>query len=153
MPGASRTLAADALDEVWAAADHFVIAAPATAATQHLVGAPQLAAMPPHAWMVNIARGSLIDTDALVAALAARRDRAAPALDVTDPEPLPDGHPLWAEPRALITPHVANPLERAVPRTWPSGSRRTSAASPPARTCSRPSIRARATEPGPGPRR
>jgi phosphoglycerate dehydrogenase-like enzyme len=60
------------------------------------------------AWLVNVARGSLVDTGALVAALAAGSIAGA-ALDVTDPEPLPDGHPLWSEPRALITPHVANP--------------------------------------------
>jgi phosphoglycerate dehydrogenase-like enzyme len=60
------------------------------------------------AWLVNVARGSLVDTDALVAALAAGTIGGA-ALDVTDPEPLPDGHPLWSEPRALITPHIANP--------------------------------------------
>ena len=64
--------------------------------------------MKPHSWIVNIARGSLIDTDALVAALEAEAIGGA-ALDVTDPEPLPDGHPLWSSPRALITPHVANP--------------------------------------------
>ena len=55
--------------------------------------------MKPHSWIVNIARGSLIDTDALVEALRARAIGGA-ALDVTDPEPLPDGHPLWASPRA-----------------------------------------------------
>ena len=59
-----------------------------------------------HSWVVNIARGSLIDTDALVEALP--RIGGA-ALDVTDPEPLPDGHPLWECANALITPHVANP--------------------------------------------
>ena len=64
--------------------------------------------MKPHSWVVNIARGSLIDTDALVDALEAEQIGGA-ALDVTDPEPLPDGHPLWDSPRALITPHVANP--------------------------------------------
>ena len=64
--------------------------------------------MKPHAWIVNIARGSLIDTDALVEALQEERIGGA-ALDVTDPEPLPDGQPLWDSPRALITPHVANP--------------------------------------------
>jgi phosphoglycerate dehydrogenase-like enzyme len=106
--GRDGTLPADRLDEVWTCADHVVIAAPATAATRHLVGAAELAAMQPHAWLVNVARGSLIDTDSLVAALAAGTIGGA-ALDVTDPEPLPDGHPLWDEPRALITPHVANP--------------------------------------------
>jgi D-2-hydroxyacid dehydrogenase (NADP+) len=106
--GADRTLPADRLGEVWGTADHFVIAAPATDATRHVVGAAELAQMKPHSWIVNIARGSLIDTDALVQALEEERIGGA-ALDVTDPEPLPDGHPLWSSPRAIITPHVANP--------------------------------------------
>ena len=112
VPGAARTLAADRLGEVWGAADHFVIAAPATSATRHLVGAAELAQMREHAWIVNIARGSLIDTDALALSLRERRIGGA-ALDVTDPEPLPDGHPLWD--LALITPHIANP-EHALTR-------------------------------------
>lgn len=106
--GADRTLGADHLGEVWGTADHFVIAAPATDATRHLVGAQELAQMKPHSWIVNIARGSLIDTDALVDALREQRIGGA-GLDVTDPEPLPDGHPLWELERAIITPHVANP--------------------------------------------
>ena len=108
--GRDDTWPADRLPEVWSAADHFVIAAPATDGTRHLVGAAELAQMKPHSWIVNIARGSLIDPDALVEALREERIGGA-ALDVTDPEPLPDGHPLWSEPRALITPHVANPPE------------------------------------------
>jgi D-3-phosphoglycerate dehydrogenase len=108
VPGASRSLSAEQVDEVWSAADHFVLAAPATGATRHLVGPEQLADMRPHSWIVNIARGSLIDTDALVDALREGRIGGA-ALDVTDPEPLPDGHPLWTAPNALITPHIANP--------------------------------------------
>jgi phosphoglycerate dehydrogenase-like enzyme len=106
--GRDGTLPADRLGEVWPRAHHVVVAAPATGATRHLVGASELAAMREDAWLVNVARGSLVDTDALVAALAAG-EIAGAALDVTDPEPLPDGHPLWHEPRALITPHVANP--------------------------------------------
>lgn len=104
--GRDGTLPVERLDEVWDAADHFVIAAPATDGTRHLVGADELARMKPHTWIVNIARGSLIDTDALVAALDSI---GGAALDVTDPEPLPDGHPLWSAPNVLITPHVANP--------------------------------------------
>ena len=73
-----------------------------------MIGARELGAMQDHAWVVNVARGSLIDTNALVEALAEERIGGA-ALDVTDPEPLPDGHPLWTEPRALITLHTANP--------------------------------------------
>jgi D-3-phosphoglycerate dehydrogenase len=108
--GAAESVAAADLDGVWPRADVVVVAAPATDATARLVGAQELAALPPDAWLVNVARGTLVDTDALVEALAAGRIGGA-ALDVTDPEPLPDGHPLWGEPRALITPHAANPTE------------------------------------------
>jgi D-3-phosphoglycerate dehydrogenase len=106
--GRDATLPVERIGEVWPRAQFVVIAAPATAATRHLVGAAELVAMREDAWLVNVARGALVDTDALVAALAAGEIGGA-ALDVTDPEPLPDGHPLWTEPRALITPHVANP--------------------------------------------
>ena len=106
--GRDGTLPIERVGEVWPHADFVVIAAPSTPATRHLVGAAELAAMREDGWLVNVARGSLVDTDALVAALAAGEIGGA-ALDVTDPEPLPDGHPLWTEPRALITPHVANP--------------------------------------------
>jgi phosphoglycerate dehydrogenase-like enzyme len=70
--------------------------------------------MKPTAILVNIARGGLVDTDAVVAALRSRTIAGA-ALDVTDPEPLPDGHPLWDEPHALITPHAADTLEMIRP--------------------------------------
>jgi D-3-phosphoglycerate dehydrogenase len=106
--GRDGTLPAARMPEVLPAADHVVIAAPATAGTRHLIGAAELEAMREDAWLVNVARGSLVDTDALVDALA-RGAIGGAALDVTDPEPLPDGHPLWSEPRALITPHIANP--------------------------------------------
>ena len=90
-------------------ADFVVVLAPSTPATRGMVGERELALMKDDAWLVNVARGPLVDTDALVAAL---RDGVigGAALDVTDPEPLPDGHPLWSEPRALITPHSANPF-------------------------------------------
>ena len=110
VPGAARTYAAGELDEVWPNAHHVVIAAPATDGTRHLVGARELAAMRADAWLVNVARGSLVDTDALVGALREHAIAGA-ALDVTDPEPLPDGHPLWDLPNALITPHIATPPE------------------------------------------
>jgi D-3-phosphoglycerate dehydrogenase len=108
VPGATATLPAERTHEVWPVATVIVLAAPATAATHHLVGSDELAAMRSDAVIVNVARGSLIDTDALVEALAQERIGGA-ALDVTDPEPLPEDHPLWREPRAVITPHVANP--------------------------------------------
>jgi phosphoglycerate dehydrogenase-like enzyme len=108
VPGAARTVTPAGLDGVLSASDVVVIGAPATAQTQALIGSRELDLMRPDAWLVNIARGSLVDTDALVAALAAGSIGGA-ALDVTDPEPLPDGHPLWTSPRALISPHSANP--------------------------------------------
>jgi D-3-phosphoglycerate dehydrogenase len=106
--GRDGTIPVERIGEIWSQADHFVLCAPATSGTHHLIGAPELWVMKSHSWVVNIARGSLIDTDALVQALASGIIGGA-ALDVTDPEPLPDGHPLWASPNALIAPHVANP--------------------------------------------
>ncbi len=110
VPGAARTLPADRVGEAWGAARHVVVAAPATDGTRHLVGADELRAMREDAWLVNVARGSLVDTDALVEALREGAIAGA-ALDVTDPEPLPDGHPLWELENVLITPHVATPPE------------------------------------------
>ena len=70
--------------------------------------------MSEHGWIVNVARGRHIVTDDLVAALAAGEIGGA-ALDVTDPEPLPEGHPLWSLPNCIITPHVGNTPEMAAP--------------------------------------
>lgn len=112
--GARRTVQSDRLHEVLPQADVVVLAAASTDSTRHLVGAEQFGLMKSSAVLVNIARGALIDTDALVAALAAGRIAGA-ALDVTDPEPLPDGHPLWAEPLCLITPHAADTPQMTAP--------------------------------------
>jgi phosphoglycerate dehydrogenase-like enzyme len=86
-------------------ADVVVLIVPVTDETTGLVDAAFLAAMPDGALLVNAARGVVVDTDALVAELTAGRLRAA--LDVTEPEPLPEGHPLWSAPGLLLTPHVA----------------------------------------------
>ena len=103
----ATTVFADRVAEAWPEAHHVVIAAPATDGTRHLVGAPELDSMREDAWLVNVARGSLVDTDALVAALRAGSIGGA-ALDVTDPEPLPDGHPLWDLPNVIVSPHNAS---------------------------------------------
>jgi phosphoglycerate dehydrogenase-like enzyme len=108
VPGATASYSAGQTKELWPEGDFFVLAAPATGDTQKMIGARELDAMKSAAWVVNVSRGSLVDTNALVEALSEGRIEGA-ALDVTDPEPLPDGHPLWTEPRALITPHIANP--------------------------------------------
>ncbi|WP_019928776.1 D-isomer specific 2-hydroxyacid dehydrogenase family protein [Nocardia sp. BMG111209] len=107
-PGVVETLPAERLPEVWSRADHVVVGAPATAQTRHLIGKEELAQLKPTSWVINIARGSLIDTDALVAALRDGTIGGA-GLDVTDPEPLPEGHPLWELPNAVVTPHDSNP--------------------------------------------
>lgn len=114
MPGADRTVGMDQLDEVLPGAAVVVLALALTPETTHVIGAEQLAAMDETAWLVNVARGRHVDTDALVTAL---RDGAigGAALDVTDPEPLPDDHPLWLLPNCLITPHVANPSQISTP--------------------------------------
>ncbi|PZU17406.1 MAG: D-2-hydroxyacid dehydrogenase [Citromicrobium sp.] len=86
--------------------DWVILALPATAQTEHLIGADELAAMKPGAVLVNIARGSVVDQAALVAALGAKRIGGA-LLDVTTPEPLPADHPLWALDNAQITMHLS----------------------------------------------
>lgn len=96
------------LSRLWSRADAVILAAPATKATRHLVNRQALARMPSHCILVNVARGSLVDTDGLVEALDSDRIAGA-GLDVTDPEPLPEGHPLWHRDSVLITPHSANP--------------------------------------------
>lgn len=106
--GADETFPVSSLDDVCASADYLVLAAPATPATVALIGAERLARMPSHSWIVNVGRGTLIDTAALTETLAAGGIAGA-ALDVTEPEPLPVGHPLWEDPRCLITSHSANP--------------------------------------------
>ena len=105
--GAARTVALEDLLATLPMADVVVLAAASTAATRGLIGEAQLAAMKPSAILVNVARGTLIDTDALDRALAAGA-LAGAALDGTDPEPLPDAHPLWRQRRCLITPHTAD---------------------------------------------
>ena len=86
--------------------DWIVLAVPATPETQHMIGAAELAAMKADAVIVNIARGSVIDQDALVTALEAGRIGGA-LLDVTTPEPLPPGHPLWTLDNAQVTMHLS----------------------------------------------
>jgi phosphoglycerate dehydrogenase-like enzyme len=113
-PGAVRTVGLDDLHAALPGADVVFLALALTPETVGVIGARELARMEPHAWLVNVARGRHVDTDALVAAL---RDRAigGAGLDVTEPEPLPEGHPLWALPNVLVTPHTANTQEMAVP--------------------------------------
>ncbi|MBI3896439.1 MAG: D-2-hydroxyacid dehydrogenase [Acidobacteria bacterium] len=112
---AERVDSPEQLNRILAEADFVVLAAPETPETRHLIGAAQLQCLKPTACLINISRGSLVDTEALVKTLASGSIAGA-ALDVTAPEPLPPDHPLWALPNALITPHLGGASDRYWPR-------------------------------------
>jgi phosphoglycerate dehydrogenase-like enzyme len=97
-------------------ADVVVLTVPLTPDTEGMVDAAFLAAMPDRALLVNVARGKVVDTDALLAELTSGRLRAA--LDVVEPEPLPEGHPLWSAPGVLITPHAAGNVKASGGRAY-----------------------------------
>jgi len=115
--GEPRVHATDELPDLVAAADVVIVIAPLTPETEGLIDADLLRRMPDDALLVNVARGKLVDTDALVAETGTGRIRAA--LDVTDPEPLPGDHPLWQIPNVLISPHVGG----ASSAFWPRADR------------------------------
>jgi phosphoglycerate dehydrogenase-like enzyme len=103
------------LENLLPQAEVVILILPSTAESHHLIGRRQLSLMRQSALLVNAARGPVVDTDALVDALNAGHIRAA--LDVTDPEPLPEGHPLWSCPNLLLTPHVAGSSPQFAPRS------------------------------------
>ena len=104
----------DDLPDLLRVAEIVVLAVPLDESTRHLVDDAFLGAMPDGALLVNVSRGPVVDTDALVAQTSSGRLRAA--LDVTDPEPLPTGHPLWSSPGVLISPHVGGNTSAFRPR-------------------------------------
>jgi phosphoglycerate dehydrogenase-like enzyme len=110
VPGAARTLPHERLAEALAGPRVVFLALALTPETERIIGPAELAAMPRDCWLVNVARGRHVDTDALVAALRSGEIGGA-ALDVTDPEPLPDSHPLWQLENCIITPHTADTPE------------------------------------------
>lgn len=101
-----------AADVDWAAQDVVVVVLPLTDATRHVVDADFLARLSDETLVVNVGRGPLLDTEAVLA----EAGRLRFALDVTDPEPLPDDHPLWTAPGVLITPHIAGGTTAMLPR-------------------------------------
>lgn len=104
----------DQLSELIPSADVIILIVPFTSETTGMIGAKELDLMKQGALLVNAARGPIVNTDALLAALLA--GRIAAAIDVTDPEPLPDGHPLWSTPNLFITPHVGGSTPRFMVR-------------------------------------
>jgi phosphoglycerate dehydrogenase-like enzyme len=101
-------------------ADIVVAIVPLTPETHGLIGADEFALMKPGALLVNAARGPVVNTKALVEALQQNRIRAV--LDVTDPEPLPAGHPLWSAPNCMITPHVGGSTPEFIHRAFRFGA-------------------------------
>ena len=100
-----------------ARADVVAICVPLTSETERMFDRDTFAAMKPQSYLINVARGRIVDTTALVDALASKH-LAGACLDVTDPEPLPKDHPLWRMPNVLITPHVAARAELSEERGW-----------------------------------
>jgi phosphoglycerate dehydrogenase-like enzyme len=114
VPGAARTVSVSELDAALPGALVVVLALSLTPETQGIIGAQQLRLMDDTTWLVNVARGGHLNTDALVEALR-QGSIAGAALDVTDPEPLPDGHALWDLANCIITPHTADTIEMVLP--------------------------------------
>jgi len=114
VPGADAVVGPEQLHEALAGARLVFLALALTPETAGIIAAPELERMHAEAWLVNVARGAHVVTDDLVAVLRAGTVGGA-ALDVTDPEPLPVGHPLWNLDNCLITPHTANTWRMAEP--------------------------------------
>ena len=108
MPGVERVHRARDLRRALAGADWVVLTVPLTPTTRGLIGAEELAAMKPTAWLLNIARGAVVDDAALLDALR-RRAIAGAVLDVFSSEPLPPEHPFWTLDNVVVTPHIAGP--------------------------------------------
>ena len=114
IPGADNVIGFDRRYEALKGADVVFLTHALTDETAGTIGSVELELMEPHSWLVNVARGEHVVTEDLVVAL--REDViGGAALDVTEPEPLPEGHPLWELPNCLITPHVANTEDMAQP--------------------------------------
>jgi phosphoglycerate dehydrogenase-like enzyme len=116
-PFVERVGKPDELAAMLVEADVVAICVPLTKETEKLFDATMIGRMKKGSYLINIARGKIVDTDALIAALKDGRIAGA-ALDVTDPEPLPADHPLWTAPNVLITPHVAADGELTEERWW-----------------------------------
>ena len=112
--GATTVVARDALHSVLPSSDLLILALALTPETIGIISKTELALLPNDAWLINVARGGHLVTGDLVEALQAGSIGGA-ALDVTDPEPLPNGHPLWSLDNCIITPHIGNTPEMGLP--------------------------------------
>jgi phosphoglycerate dehydrogenase-like enzyme len=112
--GRDGALTLDHFDRLLPTFDVIILIVPLNDQTHHLMNATRLASMKDGAALINVARGPVVDTDALIAELNSGRITAG--LDVTDPEPLPAGHPLWSAKNVIITPHVGGDSAAFIPR-------------------------------------
>ncbi|QLL25247.1 dihydrofolate reductase [Actinobacteria bacterium IMCC26103] len=112
--GSDGALTMENFDRLLPTFDVIILIVPLNDQTRHFINAQRLSAMKDGASLINVARGAIIDTDALVSELST--GRISCALDVTDPEPLPAGHPLWSAPNTIITPHVGGDSKAFEPR-------------------------------------
>ena len=112
--GKGGSLTIDKFDRLLPTFDVIILIVPLNEQTRHFMNAARLSAMKDGASLINVARGAIVDTDALVSELST--GRISCALDVTDPEPLPAGHPLWSAPNTIITPHVGGDSKAFDPR-------------------------------------
>ena len=112
--GRDGALTLDHFDRLLPTFDVIILIVPLNDQTHHLMNAARLASMKDGAALINVARGPVVDTDALIAELNSGRITAG--LDVTDPEPLPAGHPLWSAKNVIITPHVGGDSAAFIPR-------------------------------------
>ena len=110
-----RIVGPDAVESILPAADYLALMLPHTPETYHWLDERKLALLPPRCVVINVGRGSLVDEEALLAALRAGRLSGA-CLDVFEKEPLPEGHPFWATPGVMVTPHMAYASPRTVER-------------------------------------
>lgn len=113
LPGSGRTVTLEKLNDHLGEADFVFIASALTDATERLFDSSRFAVMKPSAYLVNVARGAIVDSQAMEEALRSGQIAGA-GVDVTDPEPLPDGHSLWNTPNLIITPHTADTPEQCL---------------------------------------
>jgi len=112
--GRDGSLTMEKFDSLLPTFDVVILIVPLNPGTRHFMNATRLRAMKDGAALVNVARGPVVDTEALINEL--KTGRITAGLDVTDPEPLPDGHPLWKAPNVIITPHVGGDSQAFIPR-------------------------------------
>ena len=119
VPGFDRMLLREDLAKVAIGLDYLVVLVPISEETRNIIGAREFSAMKPGSYFINLARGGVVDEDAMIAALDSGR-LAGASLDVFQTEPLPPGHRLWSMPNVIVTPHLAGFYDAYAHRALPT---------------------------------